>query len=161
MPRVKETSVALLESKLPLAIAEAWPIERLARECHCGWGAASAALRRHRAAMREVLALEPGELSQMMQKEAARARLALLDRLPRLESALDRAIEKSEEGDVKALAVAVKAFSGLWSLAKDVSGLGMAEDVARTTAVAKAKDARIERPVSLADVFVGLLPEDE
>lgn len=97
MPRIKETSAILLESKLPLAIAEGWTVHALAKACHCGERAAGEALQRYRQAMKSALAVEAGSLLSQMQKEAALERPAVIRRLRETGAAADDLLAKARE----------------------------------------------------------------
>jgi hypothetical protein len=83
MPRLKETSAALLEINLPVAIAAGWTVKELATACHCGERAAGEALARYRQVMRERMARESGGELEAMRGAAQAARRATIARAVR------------------------------------------------------------------------------
>jgi len=83
MPRLKETSSALLEINLPVAIAAGWTVKELATACHCGERAAGEALARYRQVMRERMASESGGELEAMRGAATAARTSTIARAVR------------------------------------------------------------------------------
>lgn len=140
MPRAKHSSVSLLAEKLPTAIVEGWTLAKLAKVCHCCEGTAAKAMRSYAAAKRARELEGSGELAETMRGEATRLRHSLIARLPRLEAALDAALDAAEEeGDTKQLKALVGSFAALWKLGKDATGLAVVEKAQAAEAVAAAK----------------------
>ena len=169
---------ARLAELLPVAIAEGWDVPKLAKAARVGKHAANVALRER---VGQIVALSEGQgagLLQLMQREAAIERPAVVARLKAAGSAADLLLVKAGEmiealeagGDdesgrlesrLASLASVVKAAAAAsresWLAFKDASGLAFAEDQAR----AALKTSGKERPALVPDVVFELLPEGE
>ncbi|MBL9143898.1 MAG: hypothetical protein JNM99_09475 [Verrucomicrobiaceae bacterium] len=97
MPRLKETSIALLQAKVPVAVSDGWTVKRLAAACFCGERAAREALARYRQAMASELAESSGSMLAMMQREAAQERPAVIRRLREAGASADALLAKAQE----------------------------------------------------------------
>ena len=81
---------ARIRNVLPVAVAQGWPVRRLAREAGIGWGAAGEALR---AVRQHVATAGEGEMAAVCGESAARLR----ESIGRAAAALVRGIEKAAE----------------------------------------------------------------
>jgi hypothetical protein len=146
MPQLKQTSALLLESKISLAVSEAWTLSRLANECHCGRDAARAALKRYRDAIQQQAQGELKKQCVSLVEEARKARDFALSLLERHAALVERAmaqIENSGEFDIGALAKLTKLSLDHYKLVEILTGL----DVAKAVFVKQAKRPD-EMPVS-------------
>lgn len=133
MARLKYSSAILLETKLPLAVAEAWTLGRLAVECHCGRDAARSALRRYQGIIQRQSQIEMQNQAVDLGHVARKARDAALVLLERHTALVERAVcqlEDAEDLDIRDLEKLTKARLDLHRLVEQLTGLNVAKAVA-------------------------------
>lgn len=133
MARLKQSSAALLDTKLPTAVAEGWTLARLALECHCGRDAARAALGRYRDAIQQQTQGEVKRQSLSLVEEARKARDFALASLERQAALVERAMaqmESSDEFDIGDLARLTKLCLEHYKLVEILTGIDVAKAVA-------------------------------